>query len=104
MFCGQNTTQCEQGRTAGPFYSTLIGNYFSKSTLFGHVAPVQYHSRGIGHVGACELYSKYTPSSAKNGSRLSKRKGEGKRKHQFPMYQNMSGLNRELETIDADIL
>lgn len=75
VFGGQNTTQCEPSKTAGPCYSTLIDNYFSKSTLFGRVATIQYYSRGNGRVGACEHCSKYMPPFAKNGSRLSKRKG-----------------------------
>lgn len=79
VFGGQNTTQCEQSRTAGPFYSTLIDNYFSKSTLFGHVAAIQYHSGGTGRVGACEHYANYMPPFAKNGSSYPRGKGREKK-------------------------
>lgn len=79
MFGGQNTTQHEQSATAGPFYSILIDNYFSKSTLFGHVATIQYGSRGIGRVDACEHHSKYILPFAKIEVGYPKGKGREKK-------------------------
>ena len=79
MFGGQNTTQCEWSKTAGPFYSTLIDNYFSQGTLFGCVATTQPHSRVSERVGTCEHYSKYTPHFAKNVSSYPGGKGREKK-------------------------
>lgn len=57
----KKTAQCEQSGTTGPFYSLLIDNYFSKSTLCDRVATIQCHSGGFGRVAACEHHSKYVP-------------------------------------------